>query len=52
MCLVGGAGLAFSVRATLERRRPGDVAFALLSWVMVVVALLGLALVFVPDFLD
>jgi hypothetical protein len=51
LILAGAAGVVFGVRQTLESQRPRDVAFAVLSWVSVVVALLGLALTFVPGFL-
>ena len=50
MVLVGGAGVGFSVRNTLERSRPADVAYALLAWGCVILTVLGLALLFVPDF--
>lgn len=52
MLIAGGTGLGFSVRNTLERPRPSDVAFAVVAWVSVLLALLGLALLFVPGFLS
>ncbi len=51
LALLGAASLTYSVRATLERPRPSDVLFAVLAWLSLVVALLGIALVFVPGFL-
>ena len=51
MLVMGSVGAGFSIRNTLASNRPKDVAFALLAWVSVVLALLGLALVFVPGFL-
>ena len=51
MLLMGSAGVVLSVRNTLERSRPGDVAFALLTLLCVILALLGLTLLFVPGFL-
>ena len=49
--LAGGAGVAYGVRLTLQRGRPADVVYALLSWLAVMIALLGLGLIFVPGFL-
>jgi divalent metal cation (Fe/Co/Zn/Cd) transporter len=47
----GGAALAYALRRTLESGRPKDVAFAALSFLAVIIALLGLGLTFVPSFL-
>jgi len=52
LAIVGFAGIVFCGRATLERPRPADVAFATLTMLAVFVAMLGLALVFVPGFLS
>jgi hypothetical protein len=51
--LAGSAATAFTIRASFasERRRAVDVVLALASPVAVLVALLGLLLVFVPGFL-
>ncbi|MBL4635972.1 MAG: hypothetical protein JKY56_19080 [Kofleriaceae bacterium] len=51
LALLGSASLTYSVRATLERPRPSDVLFAVLAWLSLVLALLGVALIFVPGFL-
>ena len=49
--LLGGGGTGYAVHAALTRRRPLDVAFSLAAPLALVVALLGLLLVFVPGFL-
>jgi hypothetical protein len=49
--LAGCAGTAFAVGGAFARRRPLDVACALLAPVAVAVAVLGAVLVFVPGFL-
>jgi hypothetical protein len=43
--------MAYAVRRTLAAGRPTDVAFALLACLSVIIAILGLGLTFVPDFL-
>ncbi len=48
--LAGCAGTAYATWATFEKRRPLDVAFGALAPVALLVALLGLLLVFVPGF--
>jgi len=50
MFLIGGAGTAYSAWATFHRRRPQDVFFAVLAPLVMLVALVGLLLLFVPDF--
>jgi hypothetical protein len=50
--LAGGATVAYALRRTLDSGRPRDVAFALLAFLAVIIALLGLGLTFVPTFLD
>lgn len=49
--LGGGAAVAFTLRRTLESGRPKDVAYGLLSFLAVIIALLGLGLTFVPGLL-
>lgn len=51
LALAGALGLVYSVRGTFTQSRPKDVAFAMLALVCTMVALLGLALAFVPGFL-
>lgn len=51
LTVLASAGFVYAVRATMERERPADVLFALLAWCSLVIALLGIALVFVPGFL-
>ncbi len=51
MALVGGVGVVHSVRGTLANGRPKDVGYALVSIAASVLALLGVALAFVPGFL-
>lgn len=46
----GGAGAAYAMWAVYHRRRPADVAYAVLAPLAVLVAVTGLVLVFVPDF--
>jgi hypothetical protein len=48
--VAGSAGSAYAVWAIYNRRRPVDVAFAVLAPVAVLCALTGLLLVFVPGF--
>ncbi len=48
--VAGGAGTAYSTWAAFSRSRPADLAFAVAAPVCVVVALVGLVLVFVPGF--
>ncbi|MEM9492138.1 MAG: hypothetical protein AAGC55_23530 [Myxococcota bacterium] len=50
--LLGGAGTAFFTWATYRRGRPQDVVFGALAPLALLIALLGLLLAFVPDFLD
>jgi hypothetical protein len=50
MFLFGGAGTAYSVWATYQRKRPRDVLFAVLAPLAMLVALVGLLLAFVPGF--
>jgi len=47
----GAVAVAWSLREADRRSRPGDVAFALLALVAVLLAMLGLVLTFVPGFL-
>lgn len=49
--LAGGA-TALATWATYRRNRPQDVLFALLAPVAMLLALLGLVLIFVPGFLS
>ena len=48
--LAASAGTAYSTWAIYNRSRPADVLFAVLAPVAALVALVGLILVFVPDF--
>ena len=48
--LAAAAGTAYSVRAIYDRKRPLDVLFAVLAPLAALLALVGLLLVFVPDF--
>jgi len=48
--LAGGAATAYATWATFQRRRPLDVAFGALAPLALLVALVGLLLVFVPGF--
>jgi hypothetical protein len=50
MFVFGGAGTAFSAWATYHRRRPQDVLYAVLAPAAMLVALVGLLLIFVPGF--
>ena len=47
---LGSAGTAYATWATFHRKRPVDVAFAVVAPVAVAVAVIGLVLVFVPGF--
>jgi hypothetical protein len=49
--VAGAAATAYATVAIHRRRRPADVAFAALAPLAAALALLGLLLVFVPDFL-
>jgi UPF0716 family protein affecting phage T7 exclusion len=51
LVLMGGAGTVWSITAASARRRPVDVAAALLAPVAILVALTGGVLLFVPGFL-
>ncbi len=48
--LAGAAGTAYATWATFEKRRPLDIAFGALAPVALIIALVGLLLVFVPGF--
>lgn len=48
--LAASAGTGYAVRAAYQKSRPADVLFALAAPVAAVIALVGLLLVFVPDF--
>lgn len=48
--LLGAAATAYAVHGAFSRRRPVDVAFALLAPVAMTAALAGALLSFVPDF--
>ena len=48
--LAASAGTAYSIRAAYQRNRPADVLFAIAAPLAALVALIGLLLVFVPDF--
>jgi hypothetical protein len=50
MFAAGAAATGYAVQAIHRRRRPADVAFAVAAPVAAVIALVGLLLVFVPDF--
>ena len=49
--LIFGAGLMYAVREVYRRGRPGDVLFALAAPICAILAVLGLVVAFVPDFL-
>jgi hypothetical protein len=51
LVLGGGAGTALAVVAASTRKRPVDLAAALLAPVALVIALVGGVLIFVPGFL-
>jgi len=51
MAIAGIVGVVRCVRGTLALGRPKDVAYALAAVVAAVVAILGVALTFVPGFL-
>lgn len=48
--LAASAGTGYAIRAAFQRSRPADVAFAILAPIAALLALVGLTLVFVPDF--
>jgi hypothetical protein len=48
--LAASAGTAFAIRAATQKSRPADVLFAIAAPVAALIALVGLLLVFVPDF--
>lgn len=48
--LAASAGTGYAIRAAFQRSRPADVFFAILAPLAAVLALIGLLLVFVPDF--
>jgi len=48
--LAASAGTGYSIRAAYQRSRPADVLFAVLAPIAALAALVGLLLVFVPDF--
>ena len=48
--LAASAGTGYAVRAAYQKSRPADVLFALAAPVAAVIALVGMLLVFVPDF--
>ena len=48
--LAASAGTGYAVRAAYQKSRPADVLFALAAPIAAVIALVGLLLVFVPDF--
>jgi hypothetical protein len=50
LLLVGSGATAYAVFSTFERRRPVDIAFALLSPIALTVTLTGALLLFVPGF--
>jgi hypothetical protein len=52
MFVIGGAGTAAAMRASFSPHRGAAALFGLLAPVMLLVALLGALLVFVPDFLS
>ena len=51
LLLAGSAGVAYATWAVFHRGRPADVAFAAVAPIAALLALTGLALVFVPGFL-
>ena len=48
--LAASAGTGYAIRAAYQRSRPADVLFAIVAPIAALVALIGLLLVFVPDF--
>jgi hypothetical protein len=50
--LLAGGGAAYLTWATFASRRPRDVVFALLAPLALLIAILGLVLVFAPSFLS
>jgi hypothetical protein len=48
--LAASAGTAYSIWGAYSRSRPADVLYAVLAPIAALVALIGLLLVFVPDF--
>lgn len=48
--LAASAGTGYAIREAYQRSRPADVLFAILAPLAALVALIGLLLVFVPDF--
>ena len=48
--LAASAGTGYAIRAAYQKSRPADVLFALAAPIAAVIALVGLLLVFVPDF--
>jgi len=44
------AGCGYAIRAAFQRNRPTDVLFAVVAPIAALLALIGLLLVFVPDF--
>ena len=46
----GGFATAYAVRAVYSQRRPRDVFFAVSAPLAALIALLGLVLIFVPEF--
>jgi hypothetical protein len=51
VALLAGGAAAYLAWATFSSRRPRDVAFALLAPLALLIAILGLVLVFAPNFL-
>jgi hypothetical protein len=49
--VMGCGGVGYCVKGALTRKRPADVLFAVLAPLGAIAALLGLGLLFVPDFL-
>lgn len=48
--LAASAGTAYAIRAAAQKSRPADVLFAIAAPALALIALVGLLLVFVPDF--
>lgn len=48
--LAASVATGYAIRAAHERSRPADVLFAIAAPVAALIALIGLLLVFVPDF--
>ena len=48
--LAASAGTGYAIREAYRRSRPADVLFAVLAPLAALLALIGLLLVFVPDF--